>query len=96
MAQLVYYSTLLSLMESVFSLELPAPIRKRVVCLVWWVTGTIWKIVGKNDWKIQVMSHMRRMHGIFFYIYHKIEPNVGRYSTHSAHLGTFKKNILHR
>ena len=27
---------------------------------------------------------MRRMYGIFTYIYHKSKPNVGKYSIHGA------------
>ena len=44
------------------------------------------------------------LYGISTYMYHKFEPNVGKYSTHSAHLGMFRiiayiygsfKNWLH-
>lgn len=57
----------------VFFWELQAPIRKRVACLVWWVTSTMVNC-GKNGRKIQVMyvwteKHILFTSGPFFFFF---------------------------
>ena len=45
-----------------------------------------WGVIPTTVWHSLEPSQMRRMYGMFTYIYHKFMVNVGNYSIHSAHV----------
>ena len=53
-----------------------------------------WRVTDSSDrWSCNVHSPIQSMYGIFTYIYHKNQPNVGKYTIHGSY-GTLWKKVL--